>query len=286
MAVDPLDALSFGLQIFGLSKADKAQRRERRLREAVQRERRAAKKAALKAIKKAYREADEDSSRAMKEALKSGETALYKTVGGTTTANFARGMFRQYGIQQRQARREEAKALADIEGRSTLEANDFAGLAAGEGALAEMRSNLIKQGIKVFEGMGRSTEPGPPPSSEGRYRGYEGPKPGVGEDRLIGPPPVGEQPRGPSSPAPQRMSFSDALTRGANLTLTEAKAFLGGPFSSLSGYGLFDRIGSGFKSMFSNIFSGNYYTGYGGQTYYSDPVAMQSRPVNSNVFPG
>jgi hypothetical protein len=277
MAVEPLDALSFGLQVLGLGKADKAQRRERRFREAVQRERRAAKKAAIKAIKKAYREADEDSSRAMKEALKSGETSLYKTVGGTASANFARGMFRQYGIQQRQARREEAKALADIEGRSTLETNDFAGLAAGEGALAEMRSNLIKSGIDLFKQAGEGKSSSSP---------NEQLPPGVGQDALPMPPGPGPGP-GPGSPAPrQGLSFSEALTRGANLTLTEAKAFLGGPFSSLSGFGLFDRIGSGFKSMFSNIFNGNYYTGYGGQTYYSDPVAMQSRPVNSNVFPG
>ena len=272
MAVDPLDALSFGLQVFGLSKADKAQRRERRLREAVQRERRAAKKAALKAIKKAYREADEDSSRAMKEALKSGETALYKTVGGTTTANFARGMFRQYGIQQRQARREEAKALADIEGRSTLEANDFAGLAAGEGALAEMRSNLIKSGIDLFKQAGEG----------------------------------GKLPQLKNSPSPtgagKPVQPVTADSFGQNVGTQQSPygpyaggyryyAPTGGGFS-----GLLSGIGQGFRSAFnalSDFGSSIYtympystYTGYQGQTYYSDPVAMQSKPVNSNVFPG
>jgi hypothetical protein len=280
MSVDPLSALSFGLQVFGLSSAEKAQRRERRLREAVQRERRAAKKAALKAIKKAYREADEDSSRAMKEALKSGETALYKTVGGTTSANFARGMFRQYGIQQRQARREEAKALADIEGRSTLEANDFAGLAAGEGALAEMRSNLIKSGIDLFK---NSAQPqlvnSPSPTGAGK------PVQPVTADSFGQN--VGTQQT--RTPGPYANQYGGYYFQGG---VTDS--FKNPALNAVSG--LFSGIGQGFRSAFNafsnlgSIFSTyvpySTYTGYQGQTYYNDPVAMQSKPVNSNVFPG
>ena len=277
MSVDPLSALSFGLQVFGLSSAEKAQRRERRFREAIQRERRAAKKAALKAIKKAYREADEDSSRAMKEALKSGETSLYKTVGGTASANFARGMFRQYGIQQRQARREEAKALADIEGRSTLEANDFAGLAAGEGALAEMRSNLIKSGIDLFKQAGAG-------AGQSRPLPHQQLPPGVGQDAL--PMPSGPGPGGPAPPL--------GLNREHQRSLSPYARYQDGVGSAVGG--LFSGIGQGFRSSFNafsnlgSIFSTyvpySTYTGYQGQTYYNDPVAMQSKPVNSNVFPG
>ena len=147
MILETAAILGLGMGALNYSEARKAQKKAEAHAKAVIAERRAAKKAALKAVRQSYRELDEDSSRALNQALKEGGAALYKSVGGTTGANFARGMFRQFGAAQRQARKEESRAIADIESRTTLEMNDFAGLAAGAGALAEMRNDLIKQGL-------------------------------------------------------------------------------------------------------------------------------------------
>lgn len=271
--VDFLAAASLGMQALGLGSARRAQRRAERRAKALEAERRAAKKAALKAVKKAYRELGEDSSRALKEALKTGSTSLYKSVGGTTQANFARGMYRQYGIAQRQARREEAKALADIESRSVMDANDFAGLAAGEGALAEMRNDLIKQGLKVFGDLGRSTDPGMPPSSEGRYRGPQGSQPGVGEDVLAGPPPASQQPTGGPGVGGQTQRLSYSLGEASSALTSGVRSI----FSNVS-----DLFANTYQSI-SGLFGSTLYSGYNNQLYYSDPVAMQSKPVSGTI---
>ena len=263
--VDFFTAASLGLSALGYSDAKKAQRRAERRAKALEAERRAAKKAALKAVKKSYRELDEDASRALKEALKTGTTSLYKSVGGTTQANFARGMFRQFGIAQRQARREEAKAIADIESRSVMDANDFAGLAAGEGALAEMRNDLIKQGLNLFASS-NTTQLANSPSPTGAGTPVEpvtadtfGQNVGTQQSRTPGPYASGYR--------------FDAPTGSVGGFVSDAASAIGGGFANV-----FTQVGD----LFSNAYSGLtdlFYRGPNNQLYYSDAVAQQSRPV-------
>ena len=265
---DPLTAIGLGLSALSYSSARRAQKRAEARARALEAERRKAKKAALKAVKKSYRELDEDTSRALKEALKTGATSLYKSIGGTTQANFARGMFRQFGIAQRQARREEAKAIADIESRSVLDANDFAGLAAGEGALAEMRNDLIKQGIALMSGE-ESGQLKNSPSTTGQGKEVEpvtadtfGQNVGTSRSRTPGPYASGYH-------------FQSDST-GDMVRNVTGRAFAG--FGNvLSNVG--DLFTNAYQSI-SGLFGTTLYVGANDQLYYSDPVAQQSRPAS------
>ncbi|MGB1142488.1 MAG: hypothetical protein ACPG1A_16430, partial [Halioglobus sp.] len=186
-------------------------------------------------------------------------------------ANFARGMFRQFGIAQRQARREEAKAIADIESRSVLDANDFAGLAAGEGALAEMRNDLIKQGLNLFASSG-TTQLANSPSPTGAGKPVEpvtadtfGENVGTSRSKTPGPYASGYHFQGDST--------GDFVSRAASS--------IGGGFANV-----FSNVGDLFTNAYqsiSGLFGSTLYSGYNNQLYYSDPVAMQSRPVSGTI---
>lgn len=269
MILETAAILGLGMGALNYSEARKAQKKAEAHAKAVIAERRAAKKAALKAVRQSYRELDEDSSRALNQALKEGGVALYKSVGGTTGANFARGMFRQFGAAQRQARKEESRAIADIEGRTTLEMNDFAGLAAGAGALAEMRNDLIKQGLGAL-GMfakGPQLENSPSPTGAGT------PVQPVTTDTFGQNVGTGRTTPGPYASG-YRFGASENVASSTGEWASNLTSAMAKPFTSL-----YDTASSAIGGLFGGLQSLFTYQGYGGQRYYSNPIARQSQPV-------
>lgn len=255
----------------GLYAANKGQRYHEKLAAKAEAEARANKKAALKSLAQAYHRGSDDIMAAFQAGLKTSGVNLYGTAGGTATANQQRGMYRQAGQAIGQLRQQEARDRASIEQMSTSNPDLYAGI--GEaisskyGAIGAALGDLIDEYA--------------PPGSTTAQRDNLGRLPGAVGGSYIGPdlrfapgtrsdlqaPPVGGP--GPSNTGPhlgtmvsyqtpQQARFDVAMQYGGNLL---------------------SRIGGGFSNLFSSIFSGPTYAGYGGQQYYSNATAQQSQPV-------
>ena len=255
----------------GLIAADKGISYQKKIAAKMEAEARANKKAALKSLAQAYHRGSDDIMALFQAGLKTSGVKLYGAAGGTATANQQRGMYRQAGQAIGQLRQQEARDRASIEQMSTFNPDLYAGI--GEaisskyGAIGAALGDIVGAYANTGNATAQRDVMGRMPGAVGGS--YRGPDlrfaPGTRSD-LQAPPVGGPGPSntGPhlgtmvSYQTPQQARFDVAMQYGGNLL---------------------SRIGGGFSNLFSSIFSGPTYAGYGGQQYYSNASAYQSQPV-------